>query len=129
MHVGLFRSLEDDAKVYAGIENNVARSPELSGVTYVQGSRGVWGMPHMLQIVDVAHVDAMGAVLNANESSLRADAHEIDRHGEHCHINVWVALTGPAALAGRLFRCVDTSYIGACIFEQYASKIFQTTII
>eukprot|EP00752_Nemacystus_decipiens_P006399 g5763.t1 len=77
---GLFRSLEDDAKVYAGMENNVARSPELSGVTYVQ------------------------AVLNANESYLRADAHEMERHGEDSHVNAWVALTGSAALAGRLFR-------------------------
>lgn len=63
----------------------------------------------MLRIVDVAHVDAMGAVLNANESFLRADAHEMDRPGEDCHVNLWVALTGPAALAGRLFRCVDTN--------------------
>lgn len=109
-YIGLFRSLEDDAKVSAGLENNIARSPELSGVTYVQGSRGVWGMPHMLSVVDVAHIDAMGAVLNANEACLRADAHEIDRHGEDSHVNLWVALTGPAALAGRLFRWVDTRY-------------------
>eukprot|EP00903_Cladosiphon_okamuranus_P012538 g11741.t1 len=46
----------------------------------------------------------MGAVVNANESFLRADAHEIERHGEDCHVDVRVALTGPAALAGRLFR-------------------------
>lgn len=108
---GLFRSLDLDAKASAGMVNNVARSPELSGVTYVQGSRCVWGMPHMLRIVDVAHVDAMGAVLNANESCLRADAHEIDTPGEDCHVNVWVALTGPAALVGRLFRCVHKVYL------------------
>ncbi len=106
--VGLFRSLEDDAKASAAMENKVARSPELSGVTYVQGRRGVWGMPHMLQMTDVAHLDLMGAVLNANESFLRADAHLLDHHGEDSHVNVWVALTGPAAFAGRLFRLVSS---------------------
>lgn len=87
--------------------NNVATSPELSGVTYVQGSRGIWGMPHMLRMADVAHLEVMAAVLNANEQCLRVDAHEMDdRHGDDSHVNVWVALTGPAALAGRLFRYV-----------------------
>ncbi|CBJ25675.1 hypothetical protein Esi_0008_0088 [Ectocarpus siliculosus] len=102
---GLFRSIHDDAKVAAGMLNNVATSPELSGVTYVQGSYGIWGMPHMLRMADVAHLEVMSAVVNENEQCLRVDAHELgDRHGDDCHVNVWVALTGPAALAGRLFR-------------------------
>ncbi|CAB1114792.1 unnamed protein product [Ectocarpus sp. CCAP 1310/34] len=102
---GLFRSIHDDAKVAAGMLNNVATSPELSGVTYVQGSRGIWGMPHMLRMADVAHLEVMAAVVNENEQCLRVDAHELDdRHGDDCHVNVCVALTGPAALAGRLFR-------------------------
>lgn len=104
---GLFRSIHDDAKVAAGMLNNVATSPELSGVTYVQGSCGIWGMPHMLRMADVAHLEVMAAVVNENEQCLRVDAHELDdRHGDDCHVNVWVALTGPAALAGRLFRYV-----------------------
>lgn len=88
------------------MENDVARSPELSGVTYVQESRGVWGMPHLLRMVDVAHLGKMGPVLDANESCLRAGAHEIEQKHVDCHVNVFVALTGPVALAGRLFKYV-----------------------
>lgn len=64
-------------------------------------------MPHILGVADVAHLEAMAAMLNANEQCLRTDTHDIDRHGEDCHVNVWVALTGPAALAGNIFRCTE----------------------
>ncbi|CAM9140464.1 unnamed protein product [Scytosiphon promiscuus] len=101
---GLFRSLEDDTKMSTTIENKLARSPELSGVTYVQGSRGVWGMPHILRVTDAAHLEAMSAMLNANEQFLRADIHDVDQHREDCHVNVWVALTGPVSLVGSLIR-------------------------
>lgn len=103
---GLFRSLEDDAKASAAMQNDVARSPELSGVTYVQDSGRVWGMPHMLRMVDMVHLKEMGAVLDASESCLRADAHEIEQKHMDCHVNVLVALTGPVALAGRLYKYV-----------------------
>lgn len=86
------------------MRNNVAVSPELSGVTYVQGSRGVWGMPHMLEMVDTGHLENMRPVVNANEECLRADGTQSVRHGEDYVVNVCVGLTGPAVLAGRLYR-------------------------
>lgn len=82
--------------------NNVAVSPELSGVTYVQGSRGVWGLPHILQIVDSGHLEKMKALVAANEDFLNGRRHVFQ--GKKYVVNVWVALTGPAVLAGRLYR-------------------------
>ena len=105
----MFRSLEDDAKASAAMENSVVRSPELSGITYVQGRRGTWGMPHMLRMIDGTNLDLMREVVTANESCLRAEAHQLEHHGGDSHVDVWVALTGPATLAGRLYRFVCRS--------------------
>ncbi|CAM9778584.1 unnamed protein product, partial [Ectocarpus fasciculatus] len=109
--------------------NNVATSPELSGVTYVQGSREIWGMPHMLRMADVAHLEEMAAVVNENEQCLRVDAHELeDRHGDDCHVNVWVALTGPAALAGRLFSRESWAEVQLAASVEIVALSFQLAV-
>lgn len=100
---GLFCSIEDDAKTCEKARNNVAVSPELSGVTYVQGSRGIWGLPHILQLVDSGHLENMKALVGANEE-LFYDGQHVS-YGKDYVVNVWVGLTGPAVLAGRLYRC------------------------
>lgn len=87
------------------MRNSVAVSPELSGVTYVQGSRGVWGMPHVLQMIDNRHLESMRAVVAANEECLHADGEQSAAHdGTDYVVNVWVGLSGPAVLAGKLYR-------------------------
>lgn len=103
----LFRSLQDDEAMCNNTRNNVAVSPELSGVTYVQGSRGVWGMPHVLQMVDSGHLESMRAVVAANEECLHADGEQSAHQGTDYVVNVYVGLSGPAVLAGKFYRyCV-----------------------
>lgn len=84
------------------MRNNVAVSPELSGVTYVQGSRGIWGLPHVLQMADSGHLENMKAVVAANEDFLHDGQHV--SYGKDYVVNLWVGLTGPAVFAGRLYR-------------------------
>lgn len=98
----LFRSLLDDITESNNIRNKVATSPELSGVTYVQGAGGVWGLPHVLQVVDSDHLEKMRVVVAANEESIRA-ADQV-YYGADYVVNVWVGLTGPAVFAGHFFR-------------------------
>lgn len=108
---GLFRSIEDDASSCTEMRNTIALSPELSGVTYVQGSRGAWGMPHILQVVDSEHLEIMRGVMKAIEECLDSEGHESARHGDDYAVNVWIGLYGSAVLAGKLFRYIRNADI------------------
>ena len=134
---GLFCSIEDDAKTCEKTRNNVAVSPELSGVTYVQGSRGIWGLTHILQMADSGHLERMKAVVAANEEFLHDGQHV--SYGKDYVVNVWVGLTGPAVLAGRLNRydkgggstgaCKTVTTPVRCFIDTRVSKCVQRAML
>lgn len=68
------------------------------------GSRGVWGLPHVLQAVDGEHLDRMKAVVASNEDCMHAAAQVAS--ASTFVVNLWVGLTGPAVLAGHFYRSV-----------------------
>lgn len=102
----VFRLLQDGEPMCTKRRNNAAVSPELSSLTYAKGSRGVWGIPHVLQMGDSKHLESMRAVVAANEDCLHANGDQsAAHHGTYYVVNVWVGLSAPAILAGKLYRC------------------------
>lgn len=53
-------------------------------------------------MADSGHLEKMKAVVAANEDFLHDGQHV--SYGKDYVVNVWVGLTGPAVLAGRLYR-------------------------
>lgn len=99
----LFFSLDEDEEASHDMRNNVARSPELSGVTYVQGAKGVWGMPHMLEIVSSEHLESAKTIVSTIEECV-SEGEQTSNYGEDYAVNVWVGLSGPAVLSGTFCR-------------------------
>lgn len=98
--------------------NNAAVSPEIYGLTYVKGSPGVWDMPHVLQMGNSKNLASMRAVVAANEECLHPDRDQsAAHHGTYEVVNVSVRLSGPAVLAGKLYRCVQVPVALVMLFS------------
>lgn len=61
-------------------------------------------MPHILHVVDSGHLEGMKAVVRASEECLHGEGEQSAHQGEDYVVNVWIGLSGPAVLAGGLFR-------------------------
>lgn len=94
----LFHSLREDTRESKRIRNEVAIPLELTGVTTVKNQSSVWGMPHILEVVDSEHLEKLRWVITACEESMHAPTQ--GRQSSNHAVVTWVGLTGSAVLAG-----------------------------
>lgn len=98
----LFHSLREDIRESRRIRNEVAIPLELTGVTTLKVPSSVWGMPHILEVVDSEHLEKLRRVIIACEDSIHAPA-QGGQSSDHAVVT-WVGVTGSAVFAGNFFK-------------------------
>ncbi|CAM9198017.1 unnamed protein product, partial [Choristocarpus tenellus] len=122
----VFSSLEDDAVTFDGFTNALEVSPELSGVTCARGSQGVWGLPHVMKMVDCSHLMRVKEIVHSNENLLKAALMTTVK--SDYSLCVWISLDSPAALSGKLIRG-GVGEMQVTVNVEVSSKNFEGAVV